>query len=106
MKRLTRAKSIKLFCLSCFGWEEGREKGYTGHDQAVKMVRECESIDCALYNFRTGAETTPGRTKLIPTARQKAVRNRLKTLPKTKGDKKVATEQPRGKNNPKPKEKP
>jgi len=90
MKRITRAKCIKLFCLSCYGWKEGGGKVYTGHDQAIKMVRECESEECPLYNFRTGTDTTPDRPKKIPTARQTVARNRFKTAPKPKGDEKVA----------------
>lgn len=62
-KRITRAKGVKLFCMSCMGWKENGGKGYTGSNDAIKMVRECESKECYLYNFRTGSETTPGLAK-------------------------------------------
>jgi len=89
MKRITRSRAIKEFCKTCFGCDEwyGGKVGTT-KDMAIKMVRECESEECPLYNFRTGVDTTPQRKKLIPTERQKAVRNRLKTIPRTKGDSK------------------
>jgi len=71
MKDQTRTKSIKLFCLSCFGWKEGGGKGYTGHDQAVKMVRECESEKCPLFYYRNGKDERPDRKKKVVSERQK-----------------------------------
>jgi len=64
MKRLTRAKAVKIFCQTCMGCDEwyGGKAG-TKPNEASIMVRECESKNCPLYNFRTGKETTPGLVK-------------------------------------------
>jgi len=85
MKRITRAKAVKEFCKTCFGCDEwyGGKSGTT-KDVAIKMVRECESTNCPLYNFRTGVETTPGLVKRVQTVKQEAYSNSLKSHQKQK----------------------
>ncbi len=94
-KRLTRARAVKEFCKTCFGWDGwyGERVG-TSSDMAIKMVRECESTECPLFNFRTGVDTTPGRAKRTPTTQQETVRNRLKTRSKVKKVELVKGEKP------------
>ena len=82
MKRITRAKAVKLFCMTCFGWT-GSNEG-TGPGDAVKMVRECESKNCYLYNFRTGRETTPGLPKKFSPEQLEVSRKRIKSRQKIK----------------------
>lgn len=43
MERLTRAESIKAYCLNCSGGSK-------------KSVRECASYDCYLWRYRKGNE--------------------------------------------------
>ena len=83
-KRLTRARAVKLHCMGCYGWKENGGQGYTGPNEAIKMVRECDSPDCYLYNFRTGSETTPNRPKRILSARQETAQKNFKALQKKK----------------------
>lgn len=56
----------------------------TTKDQAIKMVRECESTDCPLYNFRTGFETTPGLSKKFSREQKDSMQKRAKSLRKRK----------------------
>jgi len=85
MNRITRAKAVKYFCMACMGWDGfyGGKVG-TGSSEAVKLVRECESKDCPLYNFRTGRETTPGLPKKFSTEQLDYMRNNAKSLQKSK----------------------
>ena len=90
MKKLTRAKAIKEYCLECMGCDlrraqlMGRNPCGNGPVQASQLIRECEDIFCALYNYRTGLDQTPGQAKRIPTTRQKTVWNNLKSRQKLK----------------------
>ena len=63
-KRLTRAKAVKIFCQTCMGCDEWYgEKAGTKKNEASIMVKNCESVNCPLYNFRTGKDTTPASPK-------------------------------------------
>ena len=91
MKRITRAKAVKIFCQTCMGCDDwyGGKVGTTPVE-ASYMVKKCESITCPLYNFRTGAETTPGKPKKTRTVNQENYSNSLRISQKTKLVEKVA----------------
>jgi len=84
-KRLTRARAVKEFCKTCMGWDGwyGGKVG-TKPQEASRMVTNCESKNCPLYNFRTGRETTPGVSKPTSILHKDYVEKKLKNLHKLK----------------------
>jgi len=59
MKRLTRGKSIQIFCHECFGWDARRRpdgKSLISYLSAGYEVSKCESEICPLWSFRNGLE--------------------------------------------------
>ena len=53
LKRLTRGKAIREFCLQCMGMERGTRAGVK---TASSEVLRCSDTGCPLYRYRTGKE--------------------------------------------------
>ncbi len=66
MKRITRGKTIVLFCHECSGWDARRRpdgKSLISYPEAGHAVSACDTTICPLWPFRTGKEEIETRPK-------------------------------------------
>ena len=76
------AKAIREFCIECMGGR-GSGQNYT------RLIEECVSINCPLYDFRFGKN--PHHTQNLTDVQRKERAERFKTaLTHDKGKEKVA----------------
>ena len=64
------AKAIREFCIECMGGR-GSGQNYT------KLIEECVSINCALYDFRFGKN--PHHTQNLTAEQRKEIGERFKS---------------------------
>lgn len=52
-KKLTRGQACKLMCYECMGYDGHRTDNPVGTSKiaALRLVKECESTLCPMYNF-------------------------------------------------------
>ena len=69
-KKKSPVKAIREHCIECMG---GREKG----QNSGKLIEECASPDCALFDFRLGKN--PYHTQNLTDVQRKERAERFKT---------------------------
>ena len=69
-KRKSPAKAIREFCIECMG---GRE-----NDGYLKHIKNCASLDCALFDFRFG--NNPHHKQTLTKKQRKEKGDRLRTI--------------------------